>query len=396
METENTNKGRTKSRLHSAIFITGLVSLFTDLSSEMIVPILPLFLSSVLHVQISTIGLIEGIAEATASILKLFSGWLADRMGRSKPLMIVGYGFSNLVKPLFALSSSWGQVLTVRFADRLGKGVRGAPRDALLANITTKENRGKAFGFRRAMDSLGAALGPLVAFYILTLYQGNYRAVFWAAAIPGIIATMILIFFLKEDKKVAAPNKKRTLPQIRFKHLGRPFFWYTLVSTLFTLSNFSDAFLILRAQSIGMATAFIPLAYLTYNLVSTLFSVPAGILSDRIGRRPVIVTGYLIFALIYLGFGFVNQVSLIWVLFILYGLYYAATEGIQRAYVADLVPDGQKGTAMGTFNAITGFAALPASLLAGFLWQSFGPLTAFGVSSFLAILSALFMLVFRI
>lgn len=195
---------------------------------------------------------------------------------------------------------------------------------------------------------------------------------------------------------MASDKEERALPQIRFRHLGRPFFVYTLVSTLFTLSNFSDAFLILRAQSIGMETVYIPLAYLTYNLVSTFFSVPVGMLSDRIGRRPVIVTGYLIFAFIYLGFGIVTEVSWIWVLFILYGLYYAATEGIQRAYVADLVPEGQKGIAMGTFNAMTGFAALPASLLAGFLWQSFGPLAAFEVSSFLAILSALLMILFRI
>lgn len=383
--------------LSSVIFVLGMVSLMTDLSSQMIVPILPLYLTSILHVQVGTVGIIEGIAESTASILKFFSGWISDRFGKRKWLMVAGYGLSNLIKPFFALSSTWGQVLFIRFADRLGKGIRTSPRDAILADTTTKEERGKAFGFRRSMDTLGAALGPFAAYLILTRWNGSYRSVFWVSAIPGLIATLLLIFYLKEKRNPAKTQSKvKTLPKISFKGLGSRFFFFTLITTLFTIGNFSDAFLILRAKDVGMAAQYIPLTYFAYNMVTSIFSTPFGMVSDRIGRRPVLITGYVIFALIYLGFGLVHTVPGIWTLFIFYGLYYATTEGIQKSYVADMVPEGKRGTAMGTFNALTGIAALPASVLAGFLWQSFGAFTAFGVSSVLAIISALLMLILRI
>ncbi|BCJ86744.1 MFS transporter [Effusibacillus dendaii] len=396
MESVKSSKRKSFLGLTPVILVLGLVSLLTDLSSQMIVPVLPLFLTSVLHVQIEAVGIIEGIAESTASVLKLFSGWISDHFGRRKPLMIVGYGLSNLVKPFFALSSSWGQVLAIRFADRFGKGVRAAPRDALLADVTSKEERGKAFGFRRSMDTLGAAIGPLVTYWILTQSGGSYQTVFWASAIPGVLAVLLLLFFLREQNRLAATGRRRTLPKIGFKNLNRRFIWFTLASTLFAVANFSDAFLVLRAQNVGMATALIPIAYLTFNLTASVFSIPVGVLSDRIGRRPVLIVGYLIFAAIYLGFGFTENVTWIWILFVIYGLYYAATEGIQKAYIADLVPEGQRGTAMGTFNALTGLAALPASVIAGYLWQLFGPSTAFAASSCLAILSAILMIVFRI
>ena len=383
--------------LNSMILVLGMVSLFTDLSSQMIVPILPLYLTSVLHVQVGTVGLIEGIAESTASILKFFSGWITDRFGKRKLLMVGGYGLSNLIKPFFALSSTWGQVLFIRFADRFGKGIRTSPRDAILADTTTKEERGKAFGFRRSMDTLGAALGPFVTYLILTLGNGSYQAVFWISAIPGLIATLLLVFFLKEKRKpIQTPNSGKILPKISFKGLNSRFVWFTLITTLFTIGNFSDAFLILRAKDVGMAAEYIPLTYFAYNIITSIFSTPFGMLSDRIGRRPVIITGYVIFALIYLGFGLVHSVLGIWILFFIYGVYYATTEGIQKAYVADMVPEGQRGMAMGTFNALTGIAALPASVMAGFLWQAFGAFTAFGVSSLLAIIAALLMFILRI
>jgi MFS family permease len=372
------------------IFLVGFVSFLTDFSSEMIVPILPLFLTNVLHTSMGTIGIIEGVAESTASVLKLFSGWLSDQMGKRKPLMIFGYSLSNLIKPLFALTTSGWQVLLIRFGDRFGKGLRGAPRDALLADSTTKEQRGKAFGYHRAMDTMGAVMGPLIAYGILAAYQGHYRLVFWISAIPGILAVIVLFFFLKE-KNGRVPEKRRGLPKISFKQMNRKFVFFTLVSTLFALGNSSDAFLVLQAQHVGMKDALIPLAYLAFNLTYMFFSLPAGILSDRIGRRPVIVAGFLIFAVIYLGFGLVKNTFGIWLLFIFYGLYYAATEGIQKAYVADLVPKGKRGTAMGTFNACTGLAALPASIIAGFLWESFGPFVTFSVSSLLALMAALLM-----
>ncbi|NRD79926.1 MFS transporter [Bacillus sp. BRMEA1] len=379
------------------MFVLGMVSLLTDLSSQMIVPILPVYLTSILHVQVGTVGIIEGIAESTASVLKFFSGWISDRFGKRKWLMVGGYGLSNLIKPFFALSSSWGEVLFIRFADRFGKGIRTSPRDAILADTTTKEERGKAFGFRRSMDTLGAALGPFVTYLILTLWKGGYDAVFWLSAVPGLLATFLLVFSLKDKtESIKTHNSVKLLPRISFKGLSSRFVWFTLITTLFTIGNFSDAFLILRAKDVGMTAEYIPLTYFAYNIITSIFSTPFGMISDRIGRRPVIITGYVIFALIYLGFGLVHTVFGIWILFFIYGLYYATTEGIQKSYVADMVPEGKRGMAMGTFNALTGIAALPASIMAGILWQSFGAFTAFGVSSMLAILSALLLLILRV
>lgn len=387
---------RKKTVLSPVIFVIGLVSLFTDMSSQMIVPILPVFLTTVLGVQVGMVGIIEGIAESTASVLKFFSGWLTDRLGHSKLLMVLGYGLSNLIKPFFAISSTWGAVLAIRFADRFGKGIRTSPRDAFLANTTTKEDRGKAFGFRRSMDTLGAALGPLLAFAILASFPGSYSLVFWLSAVPGLVAVFLLLFFLREKKREKVHHEKNPFPKITFKQMDRRFMWFTLVYTLFSIGNFSDAFLVLRAQDVGIAVALIPLTYFLYNIVASIFSTPMGIISDRIGRRPVLIFGFLIFAIIYFAFGVVHNRMAIWILFVLYGLYYAATDGIQKAYVADLVQEGQRGTALGTFNALTGFAALPASVIAGFLWQSFGPTVAFAASGSLAILCAILMLLFRI
>ncbi|CRK85180.1 MFS transporter [Neobacillus massiliamazoniensis] len=394
----NSSAGPNKKRLfvmNPVILVLGLISLFTDLSSNMIVPILPLYLTSVLHVQVGSIGIIEGIAESTASVLKLFSGMITDRLGKHKLLMLIGYGLSNLTKPLFALSASWTQVLIIRFSDRFGKGIRTSPRDALVADSTTKEERGKSFGFRRSMDALGAALGPLVAFGILATYKGNYRLVFWLSVIPGILAIILILFFLKEKDR-SENVKQASLPKIGFKNLDRRFIWFSLIFTFFTVGNFSDAFLALRAQDAGMLPAFIPLAFFAMNLSSSIFSTPVGMLSDRFGRRSVLIAGLLTFATIYFGFGIVKSVSLVWVLFVLYGFYYAFTEGIQKAYIADIVPEGQRGTAMGTFNAMTGLAALPASIMAGYLWQTFGPMVAFSTSSAIALIAALLMIVLRI
>jgi MFS family permease len=381
--------------MNPVILVLGFVSLFTDLSSNMIVPILPLYLTTVLHVSVGSIGIIEGIAESTASVLKLFSGWITDRLGKYKLLMLMGYGLSNLTKPLFALSASWSQVLIIRFSDRIGKGIRTSPRDVLVADSTSKEERGKAFGFRRAMDALGAALGPLVAFGILAIYKGNYRLVFWLSVIPGLIAVILIIFFLKEKNR-SNMEKPASLPNIGFKNLNRRFILFSLISTLFTVANFSDAFLALRAQDAGMLPALIPLAFFFFNLSSSIFSMPIGMLSDRIGRRPILISGFLLFAIIYFGFGIAKSVSWVWLLFVFYGLYYAFTEGIQKAYIADIVPEGQRGTAMGTYNAMTGLAALPASIIAGFLWQTYGPFVAFSTSSGIAVIAAILMLLLRI
>ncbi|HLN61742.1 MAG TPA: MFS transporter, partial [Symbiobacteriaceae bacterium] len=358
---EHTTAPVTQSKpLKRNVVVAGLVSLLTDISSEMLVPVLPLFLANVLGAPAAAIGLIEGLAEATASIMKAFSGWLSARLGRRKPLMALGYGLSNFLKPLLGLAAGWGMVLSIRLADRFGKGLRGAPRDALIADSSEPAERGRAFGLHRAMDTIGAAIGPLVAFAILSLRPAQYRMVFWWAAVPGVLA-LVMLFFIRETgagRKAGGPvlrNWSLSLgvvpPELRR---------LLLVVTLFAIGNSSDAFLILRAQNLGLAAALVPVAYFAFNLTYAVLSYPAGVLSDRVGRRPVIVGGFVAFALIYLGFGLATQGWMAWPLFALYGLYYAGTEGVQKAYITDHAAPEVRGTVVGVFNAVTGLAAFPA------------------------------------
>jgi MFS family permease len=369
--------------------VAGIVSFFTDFSSEMIVPVLPLFLSVTLGAPAAAIGVIEGIAESTASVLRVFAGWLSDRAGRRKPLVVAGYGLSNLTKPLLALAGSWPHVLAVRFADRFGKGIRGAPRDALIADSVPPERRGLAFGFHRSMDTLGAAVGPLVAFATLALLPENYRAVFWIAAIPGAIAIAVAVFLLRD---IARPPTPGQAPRLSFAGLGRPFAIFTLIATVFALGNSSDAFLILRVKNLGLPAPAIPLAYFAFNVIYAALATPAGALSDRVGRRVMLIGGYAIFALVYLGFavaggpgGGLQAVGL----FLVYGVYYALTEGVQRALVVDLVPSGLRATALGTFSTATGVALLPASLVAGILWDRVSPAAPFYYGAALAALAVI-------
>jgi MFS family permease len=371
------------------IVVVGFVSLLTDISSEIAYPLLPLFLTVVLGAPASAVGIIEGIAESTASIVKLFSGWLSDKLGKRKALMVAGYSISNLVKPVLAVATSWPQVLAVRFADRLGKGVRNSPRDALIADSADPALRGKAFGFHRAMDTLGAAVGPLIAAAILYYAKGapadRLRTAFLVSAIPGVVAVLVLAVFLTERR----PHRKGARPSVSFKGLPASFRNFAAVAFIFSLGNSSDAFLILRARDAGLSLALIPLAYFTFNMVHAIFAIPMGALSDRIGRRRVIIAGYVIFALIYLGFALFAGAWTLWLLFAGYGLYYAATDGTQRAFIGDLVPNDLRATAVGVFNALTGIALLPASLAAGVLWQSFGPAAAFIYGSAFAFLAAI-------
>jgi MFS family permease len=371
-----------------------MISLFTDISSEMIVPVLPLFMTNVLGVAATSIGIIEGIAESTASILKVFSGWISDRAGKRKPMMVLGYGVANLVKPFFAVTQSWQQVLAIRFTDRFGKGIRGAPRDALLADSVPQADRGRAFGIQRALDAAGAALGPLVAAFILYTSHNNYRSVFWWSVLPGLAAIIAVVFFLKEEG--SGRPKGVPAPRMDIKSFGRRYMLFSIGATIFALGNSSDAFLILRAQNLGMAVALVPLAYFLFKLVATLTSVPLGALSDRIGRRPVLVAGYLVFGLIYLGFALAQSSLHVWLLFAVYGLYLAATDGVQKAYVCDMVPATGRATAIGTINALTGIATLPASVAAGWLWQNVGPAAPFYFGSVIAFVTALWLAVFRL
>ncbi|HYF95200.1 MAG TPA: MFS transporter [Symbiobacteriaceae bacterium] len=380
-------------RVPRNVWYAGLVSLFTDISSEMLVPVLPLFLANVLGAPVRAIGLIEGLAEAMASLMKAFSGWLSDRTGRRKPLMVAGYSLSNFLKPLLGFTGGWGQVLAIKLADRFGKGLRGAPRDALIADSTPVEGRGRAFGFHRAMDTVGAAVGPLLAALILWVGPGQYRWVFWAAIVPGLLA-LVAIVFIRET----GPGEKKAGPVLRNWSLSLGALpprlrRFMVIGMLFAIGNSSDAFLILRAQNLGLAAALVPLAYFAFNASYAILSYPAGALSDKIGRKPVIVGGFAAFAVIYLGFAMATRAWMAWPLFLFYGLYYAGTEGVQKAYITDHADREHRGTAIGVYNALTGLAALPASLIAGYLWDVVGAAAPFYVGSVTGILAALLLLV---
>lgn len=373
------------------IIMSGLVSFFTDIASYMIIPVLPLFLVGSLGASTTLVGLIEGIAETTASLLKIFSGWFSDKVGKRKPLMLTGYALSNIIRPIFGLTTGWGQVLAIKFADKVGKGLRTAPRDALLADYASKGGMGQAFGLHRTFDELGSAIGPLFAFWILIFFAGDYRQVFYWTAIPGLLALLLIIVGIR-DKAPKQKEETKAL-QLGFKGMGHEFILFSIIATIFAIGNSSDAFLILRAKDVGLATALVPLAYFAFNITFSILSYPMGALSDKLGRRPLIIGGFFIFGLVYLGFAFASSTWHIWFLFIVYGIYSAATDGIQRAYIADLIPAGKRGMALGTFNAMVGLAALPSSILAGYLWKIKGPIATFGFGSFMAFLAGFLLII---
>lgn len=325
------------------VFVAGLVSFFMDVSSEMIYPLVPLFLANVLGVNKSVIGLIEGVAESTASLLKVFSGWLSDRIGNRKWLMAAGYGISTISRPIVALAACWHQVMGFRFIDRLGKVVRNAPHDAIIAESTEIAYLGRAFGFHRSMDTMGAVVGPASAFFFLGLFSNDYRMVFWLSMIPGIIAVLLIIFFIKEKKKVSPPQSER--PKLTLKHFDRKFKFFVVIAALFAVGNSSDVFLILRAQQTGIPTVMIPIVYLLFNLVYSISSIHAGIAADRFGRKRVILLGYVLFAILYYAFAVAKDTTAVWVLFGFYGLFMGRTEGIQKAFLATIIPPGFKATA---------------------------------------------------
>jgi MFS family permease len=383
------------------VFFLGVVSFLTDVSSELIFTLLPLFLSNVLGAPTAIIGFIEGVAESTASLLKIFSGWLSDRLGKRKILAIIGYGLSTLTKPFMYIASTWGLVLGVRFADRLGKGIRSAPRDALVADSVSAKERGKAFGFHRSMDTSGAALGLVTAAAVVFLLQQNTLELAWGTyqwlVIIGIIPAVLALFaffFVREVRKVP-PLQSNTLERAGVSRtndgieaggsgLDLRFKLFLGIMFLFTLGNSSDAFLILRAQNLGNCVLYILMMLIVFNLVYAGVSVPAGIVSDKLGRRGVIVLGWLIYAVTYLGFAVASASWQIWLLFVLYGVYYGLAEGVARAFVADLVPEERRGTAFGLFHGVVGITLLPASIIAGVLWQAVGPEAPFYFGAILA------------
>jgi MFS family permease len=371
--------------LPRSVVALGVVSLLTDASSEMIYPLLPAFLIGTLGAGPAFLGLIEGVAEAVASLSKLVSGWLSDRVPRRKPLVVAGYTLSSLARPLVALASAPWHVLVVRFADRVGKGVRGAPRDALIAAATPGAERGRAYGFHRAMDHLGAAVGPALASAALFL-GAELRLIFALALVPGLLSVVALVVGVREEPHAGAPpagEAHRSAP------LGAAFYRYLVVLALFTLGNSSDAFLILRAQQAGVPLALVPALWMLHSLVKAAASTPLGSLSDRLGWRRAIGLGFAVYALAYLGFAFVAGPLAAAGLFVLYALYHALVEGPERALVAGLAPPALRGRAFGLYHAVTGAMLLPASLLTGLVWQALGPFAALGLGAGLAGLAAL-------
>jgi len=384
-ENPNENKKFSIRGLHPNVWAVSVTSFFMDVSSEMVINILPLFLANVLGVKTALIGVIEGVAEATSSILKLFSGWLSDKLKTRKWIAVAGYTISAISKPFFYFANTWGMVAGVRWADRVGKGVRTAPRDALVADSVPEENRGKAFGFQRAADTAGAMLGILIALVVIWISQSNsallsantFQTIVLISLIPAFLAVISLIIGSK-DVAIAG---QRPMPRFAFKSLGKPFMIFMVIVGLFDLGNSSDAFLVLRAQERGMSIIGILSMLVVFNLVYTLISSPAGSLSDKVGRKRLIIGGWIVYALIYLGFGLAQTAWHIYVLYVIYGFYYGMAYGTTKAMVADLVPGELRGTAYGTYNAILGILDFPASLIAGLLWQGAGTWAGFGPSA---------------
>lgn len=367
------------------IWAVGFTSFFMDISSEMVLNILSLFLSNVLGVPTSIIGLIDGVAEATASILKLFSGWFSDKLGGRKWLAVAGYGISALFKPLFYFASTWGLVAGVRWADRVGKGIRTAPRDALVADSVSKEMRGLAFGFHRAMDTAGAFIGILIAGLVVWLSQKNElnlaRSTFQTIVLISLVPAFLAVLTLVIGAKDVTVTGQRSAPKFSLRNLGKPFSVFLVIVSIFTLGNSADAFLVLRAQNLGVTVLGILVMLAVFNLIYTLVSTPAGRLSDLIGRRRLIIGGWLVYAVIYFGFALANSSWQVWVLYAAYGLYYGMAYGSANAMVADLVPENMRGTAYGTYNAVIGLLAFPSSFIAGILWQGIGSWSGLGPSS---------------
>lgn len=373
-------------RLPRNVWVVTLTSFLTDISSEMLSNLLPLFLFNVLGAKTSVIGLIEGVAETTASLLKIFSGWLSDRLGQRKSLAVAGYALSSLSKPLLWFATTWGWVLGARFGDRLGKGLRTAPRDALIADSVNDRQRGLAFGLHRAGDTAGAAVGLIVALGVVwftqranvQLERSTFQMLVLVSLIPAALAVLALALLAHETP---LPKERRSAPRLSLAGFDNRFKFFLLVMVLFTLGNSSDVFLILRAQSLGLPVLGVLGMMLTFNLIYATLSGPAGALSDKIGRKRLIISGWLVYGLIYLGFARATAGWQAWGLMGLYGIYYALTEGVAKAYVADVVPAEKRGTAYGVFNAAIGLMTLPASVLAGLVWQGLGSWAGFGASA---------------
>ncbi|HUR99084.1 MAG TPA: MFS transporter [Pyrinomonadaceae bacterium] len=401
-ETGATRIWRRYRSLSPTVFALSLVSFLNDTSSEIIYPLLPTFLALTLGASPFAIGLIEGFAESIASILKLFSGYLSDRFNNRKFPVFLGYSLAAVVRPLLSFVTSWPQVLVVRMTDRIGKGIRGAPRDALLAATVPEHARGLAFGFNRAADHLGAIVGPVVAFLLLTYLAADpstptareYQQVFLFASIPVVLGLFVIVFFVREKKK---PVDEPAAAPIKFS-LGAfdsNFKRFLVVVALFTLSNSTDAFLLLRAQETGIAPAMLPLLWMVLHFSKFFSSIIGGDVSDKVGRKTMILTGWVIYAVVYAGFAFAESAWQAWALFVVYGLYFGLTEGVEKALVADLVDDEKRGTAFGFYNLAYGITVFPASLIFGYVWSKFGAAPAFLMSAAISLVASACLLTVR-
>lgn len=374
-------------KIHPTVWALGFVSLFMDISSEIIHSLLPVFLVSIIGASVQTVGLIEGMAEATAMVTRVFSGSLSDWLGKRKGLAVVGYGLGALSKPLFALASSSSTVFSARFIDRIGKGIRGAPRDALVADVTPPEQRGAAYGLRQSLDSVGAFAGPLIAIGLMVLTGDNFRLVFWIAFIPGVLAIAMLLLGVREPVTRSGKSFRSPLNRQSLSLLGRRYWLVVLIGAIFTLARFSEAFLLLRAESVGFNISLVPMVLVVMNIAYSLTAYPVGHLSDKIGRQGLMAVGLivLIVADILLalagGFWLVLAGAAFW------GLHMGLTQGLISALIADTISAEVRGTAFGVFGLVSGMALLSASVLAGWLWQSFGASATFFGGAFIAVLT---------
>jgi len=391
--------------LNPNVFFLGIVSLLTDISSEMIFTLLPLFLSHVLGAATTIIGLIGGLSESADAIFRILSGWFSDRIGKRKLLMVWGHSISTVAKPFMYLAASWGVVLAIRFGDRIGKGIRTSPRDALVSDSVSAGERGKGFGLHRAMDTLGAVLGLAIAAVIIYLVQGGgprlsletYQWLVLVGVVPAVLAVLALIIFVREPRRKPSPDYEGRVTSIGHRGLIKGFDTrfkvFLAIMAVFTLGNSSDFFVILRAWDLDVSLIYVIVMLILFNVTYAVTSLPGGMLSDRLGRRRVITLGWFIYALVYLGFALASEVWQVWLLFAGYGIYYGLVEGVARAFVADLVTEEKRGTAYGLYHGVIGLTLLPASLIAGWLWEAISPAAPFYFGASLAFLAMLGMMV---